>query len=194
VWLVTLPWTGSAPCTGSATPTANLVTRGWADPQNHRSLTSGEPLAPDRFYDVTFPLQPDDQVIPVGRQLGLMVFSSDREFTLRPQPGTELTVDLAGTSLELPVVGGPLALGICADPDARETVVVGGVDSGVANAELAGTCTINDHILDTEPWDRHGQFMSHVNDVTSQLRAAGVISGRERGAIVSAAARSRVGR
>jgi X-Pro dipeptidyl-peptidase len=59
---------------------------------------------------VTFPLQPDDQVIPEGRRLAVMVFSSDREFTLRPQPGTALTVDLAGTSLELPVVGGRRAL------------------------------------------------------------------------------------
>jgi X-Pro dipeptidyl-peptidase len=122
------------------------------------------------------------------------VFSSDREFTLRPQAGTELTVDLAGTALRLPVVGGPLALGICADPDDRDTVVVGTVDSRVPNRALAGTCTINDHILDSEPWDRHGRFMSHVSEVTSQLRAARVISGSERGAIVSAAARSRVGR
>ncbi len=35
-----------------------------------------------------------------------MIFSSDRDFTLWPPPGTELTVELDGTSLELPVVGG----------------------------------------------------------------------------------------
>ncbi len=35
-----------------------------------------------------------------------MVLSSDREFTFWPEPGTQLTVDLAGTSIELPVVGG----------------------------------------------------------------------------------------
>ena len=35
-----------------------------------------------------------------------MIFSSDRDFTLWPPPGTELTVDLDATSLELPVVGG----------------------------------------------------------------------------------------
>jgi X-Pro dipeptidyl-peptidase len=38
-----------------------------------------------------------------------MIFSSDREFTVWPAPGTELTVDLAGTSLVLPVVGGDAA-------------------------------------------------------------------------------------
>jgi X-Pro dipeptidyl-peptidase len=103
VWLVMLPWVGSP------AGTANLITRGWADPQNHRSLTSSEPLVPGRFYDVIFNLQPDDQIIPAGRKIGLMIFSSDREFTVWPAPGTQLTVDLAGTSLVLPVVGGDAA-------------------------------------------------------------------------------------
>tara|TARA_R110002020_G_scaffold76772_2_gene194333 strand:+ start:1050 stop:1184 length:135 start_codon:yes stop_codon:yes gene_type:complete len=35
-----------------------------------------------------------------------MIFSSDAEFTLLPKPGTELTVDLDGTVLTLPIVGG----------------------------------------------------------------------------------------
>ena len=40
----------------------------------------------------------------------MMIFSSDKEFTLWPEPGTELTVDLEATSVELPVVGGATAL------------------------------------------------------------------------------------
>ena len=58
---------------------------------------------------MTFDLQPDDQVIPAGQQIGLMIFSSDRDFTLRPTPGTELTIDLDATSITLPIVGGPEA-------------------------------------------------------------------------------------
>jgi len=108
VWLVVLPWTE-----GRIGP-HNLITRGWADPQNHGSLTAGgnyasfargEPLVPGEFYTLTFDLEPDDQIIPAGKRIGLMIFSSDRDFTLWPQPGTELTIDLDGTSLELPVVG-----------------------------------------------------------------------------------------
>jgi X-Pro dipeptidyl-peptidase len=37
-----------------------------------------------------------------------MIFSSDREFTLQPEPGTMITVDLDGTSVKIPVVGGVL--------------------------------------------------------------------------------------
>ena len=100
VWLVSLPWTEGRVARGG------IVTRGWADPQNHASLTESRPLVPGQFYELTFELQPDDQIIQPGQRLGLVIFSSDREFTLRPPPGTELTVDLDGTRLELPVVGG----------------------------------------------------------------------------------------
>jgi X-Pro dipeptidyl-peptidase len=53
---------------------------------------------------------PDDQIIPKGQQIGLMIFSSDKEFTLWPDPGTELTIDLDNTSLSLPIVGGSEAI------------------------------------------------------------------------------------
>ncbi len=103
VWLVTLPWTKEK------RTEANIVTRGWADPQNHASLAKSEPLAKGRFYELKFDLQPDDQIIPAGKQLALMIFSSDRDFTLWPPEGTKLSVDLDATSLELPIVGGQAA-------------------------------------------------------------------------------------
>jgi len=102
VYLVSLPWNESR----RAKITDNIITRGWADLQNHQSLTEGKPLEPGQFYEMTFELQPDDQIIPAGQQIGLMIFSSDRNFTLRPQPGTELTIDLDGTTLKIPIVGG----------------------------------------------------------------------------------------
>ncbi len=104
VWLVSLPWTQSRRITD------NIITRGWANPQNYRSLRESELLEPGRFYELTFDLQPDDQVIPAGQQIGLMIFSSDYDFTLWPEPGTALTVDLSGTRLELPIVGGAASL------------------------------------------------------------------------------------
>ena len=104
VWVVSLPWTEKGKTN------ENLITRGWADPQNHSSLRESKPLVPGDFYELSFDLQPDDQIIPAGQQLGLMIFSSDRDFTLWPPAGTKLTIDLEATSLELPVVGGSQAL------------------------------------------------------------------------------------
>ena len=103
IMLVSLPWERSRRITD------NVITRGWADPQNHRSITESEPLKPGAFYDLEFDLQPDDQVIRAGQKIGLLIFSSDPEHTLHPAPGTELTVDLSKTSLSLPVVGGSAA-------------------------------------------------------------------------------------
>src|SRR5215218_8046037 len=54
------------------------------------SRRRGEPLVPGRYYDLTFDLEPDDQVIPAGKQLGIMIMSSDPEFTLWPRAGTRL--------------------------------------------------------------------------------------------------------
>lgn len=104
VWLVALPYTNSNEIND------DIITRGWADLQNHQSLTESQPLEPGKFYEMTFELEPDDQIIPAGQQIGLMIFSSDRDFTLWPEPGTELTVDLEGVKLELPIVGGQAAL------------------------------------------------------------------------------------
>ena len=100
VWLVSLPWTEGGKITD------NIITRGWADPQNHKSLTKSSPLKPGKFYELSFDLIPDDQIISKGQQIGLMIFSSDSEFTLLPKPGTELTIDLDGTTIDLPIVGG----------------------------------------------------------------------------------------
>lgn len=102
VWLVSLPWEDGK----GVKITDNIITRGWADPKNHKSISKEEDLEPGKFYTVNFNLQPDDQVIRKGQQIGFMIFSSDKEFTLHPKAGTELTIQLNETTLTLPVVGG----------------------------------------------------------------------------------------
>lgn len=116
VYLVTLPFDSAR--IGSAGQ-IGVVTRDWADPQNNKQLTGdgdfvsmarGVPLKPGQFYTMTFPLQADDQIILPGQQLAIMILSSDAGFTLRPAPGSELTLDLDGSSFTLPVVGGKARL------------------------------------------------------------------------------------
>lgn len=105
VYLVSLPWNDGR----RSKITDNIITRGWADLQNHKSLRESKPLQPGKFYEMTFELQPDDQIIKKGQQIGLMIFSSDNNYTLLPEPGTELTVDLNGTKILIPIVGGETA-------------------------------------------------------------------------------------
>lgn len=81
----------------------------------------------------------------------------------------------------------------CTIPDTRDDVWIGDTDTGVPNHDLGG-CTVNDLINDEAEWDDRDAFMEHVNTVTNQLKADGVISGKEKGAITRAAARSDVGK
>jgi X-Pro dipeptidyl-peptidase len=100
--LVSLPWEE-----GSKVPiTANIITRGWADLQNHKALDKSQELIEGDYYSLRFYLNPDDQIIPKGQQIALVVFSSDKEFTLHPRAGTELSLDLNNSTLHLPIVGG----------------------------------------------------------------------------------------
>lgn len=116
VWLVMLPYDSTR---AGAQSTVGSLTKGWADIQNAKALKKGgvyaskhkgKPLKSGKFYDLTFDLEPDDEFIPPGKQLALMIMSSDREFTLWPKAGAQLTIDLEQSSLSVPIVGGVGAL------------------------------------------------------------------------------------
>src|SRR5690625_2689407 len=77
--------------------------------------------------------------------------------------------------------------------DTRETVIIGDLDTGVANADLGDGCTINDLIDEGGNYATHGQFVRHVGDVLRPLAEDGVLTQRELGLIVRAAARSDIG-
>ena len=105
VWLISLPWQKKVPYKINN----NIITRGWADPQNHKSLSKSNPLEPNKFYTFSFELMPDDQIIPKGQSIALMIFSSDKDFTIVPKPGTKLNIDINSTILTIPIVGGKMA-------------------------------------------------------------------------------------
>lgn len=77
---------------------AKIITRGWADPQNYRDLAQGELLVPGMPYSMTFTLEPKQYVLDSGSQLGVVVASTDYEYTLRPLAGTELEIHLGDQS------------------------------------------------------------------------------------------------
>ena len=86
--------------------TASIVTRGWIDPQNRNSISESEPVERGKLYRLRFGMQPDDYVFAEGHRIGLVVISTDFHYTLRPDPGTKLSLDPRASSLTLPVVGG----------------------------------------------------------------------------------------
>jgi X-Pro dipeptidyl-peptidase len=87
-----------------------VVTRGWMDPQNRTGASRTLPVRQRKLYDYRWTLEPKDYVFKAGRRIGVVVLSSDQEYTLLPLGGTELTVAPGGSELTLPVVGGRSAL------------------------------------------------------------------------------------
>lgn len=85
--------------------TPAMVTRGWTDVQNRDGAGRSKPIVQGREYTFTWPLEPDDYVFPAGHRIGLVIVSTDMHFTLRPQPGTQLTVNPGRSSVTLPVAG-----------------------------------------------------------------------------------------
>jgi predicted acyl esterase len=100
VYLVSLPQTGSG----------TILTRGWIDPENRRSDFVSKRVTPGAFYRLNFDMQAKDTIVPAGRRIGLMVMSTDRDYTVRPAPGTEVSIHPAASAVSIPVVGGVRAL------------------------------------------------------------------------------------
>jgi len=82
------------------------ISEGWTDPQNRISAAVTTPIEPGTSYDLEVGLEPQQFRFAPGHRIGVVLLSSDHDYTLRPSPGTVLSVDLASTRLKLPVTGG----------------------------------------------------------------------------------------
>ncbi|WP_033439091.1 OmpL47-type beta-barrel domain-containing protein [Saccharothrix sp. NRRL B-16314] len=81
----------------------------------------------------------------------------------------------------------------CPDSDTRATVIIGQDDTGVPNTDTGNGCTVSDLVDQDGRYADHGAFVRHVDLVTSDLVARGVLTSREQSAIVRAASRSDIG-
>ena len=75
-----------------------------------------------------------------------------------------------------------------ANSDRRPTIILNGIDTGVPNTLFASGCTSSDLIAQIDSAN-HGGFVSAVAHLTNEWVAAGVISGQQKGAVQSAAAK-----
>jgi hypothetical protein len=69
------------------------------------------------------------------------------------------------------------------------TLVIDGIDTGVANTLFANGCSLADLILEcAEGATNHGRFVRCVAHLTNSLKRQHVLSGKQKGKIQSAAA------
>ena len=71
-----------------------IITRGWADPQNFKNISSGELLDPDKRYKFSFDLEPKQYLISKGSKIGVVLTSTDYHYTIRPKSGTKIQFNL----------------------------------------------------------------------------------------------------
>ncbi|MBE1485369.1 CocE/NonD family hydrolase [Plantactinospora soyae] len=84
-----------------------VVARGFMDAQNHTSLRHSTPLTPGRSYQITWSMLPQDYEFKAGHRLGMVLTGTNDDITdAETGTGTKVTVDLAGTSISLPLVTG----------------------------------------------------------------------------------------
>ena len=93
-----------------ATGAPKIITRGWSDVENRSSSAVTEAVVPGTAYTFDFDFEPKDYVFSAGSRIGVVVMSSDYEYTVRPAPGTELTLQPSASTVHLPLVGGMDAL------------------------------------------------------------------------------------
>ena len=76
--------------------------------------------------------------------------------------------------------------------DTNATIVIGGIDTGVANHLFPNGCTMSDLLSELKAnAANHGDYVSAVSHLTNQWKNDGLISGANKGAIQSAAAHNK---
>ncbi|MFF9868656.1 Xaa-Pro dipeptidyl-peptidase [Streptomyces sp. NPDC013953] len=97
--------TGCTYRTKHRTETADfkIVTRGWLDIRNRESDARQSPVAEGREYRLRWAMQPQDHVVEKGHRLGVVLISTDHDYTLRHPAGTRMTVRAGLSSVTLPV-------------------------------------------------------------------------------------------
>jgi X-Pro dipeptidyl-peptidase len=82
-----------------------VVTRGWLDVRNRHTPSVSQPLTPGVSYAFSWDLQPNDHVFAAGHRIGLVLISTDRDYTLRYRAGTTVQVRLGLSHALLPLSG-----------------------------------------------------------------------------------------
>ncbi|GAA5020421.1 Xaa-Pro dipeptidyl-peptidase [Kitasatospora paranensis] len=99
-----------------------VFSRGWADLGHYAGLNRTVALTPGRSYPITFDLAGTDHVVPAGHRLALIVAGTDSGLLEPASTTPSLSIDLARSSLRLPLVGGTAALRQTATPSRPETL------------------------------------------------------------------------
>lgn len=83
-----------------------IITRAWLDARNRHSPSQTEPITPGAEYDFQWAFEPTDYVVKPGHRLGVIVLSTDYDYTLRYPAGTKVTLEPGTSKVLLPLAQG----------------------------------------------------------------------------------------
>jgi X-Pro dipeptidyl-peptidase len=97
--------TGCTTRTEHVTQTApfKIVTRGWLDVRNRHDASRTEPIRPGQMHAFRWDMQPMDYVFKAGHRIGVVVLSTDFDYTLRYPAGTQVEVQPGASAIRLPI-------------------------------------------------------------------------------------------
>jgi len=169
----------------NATLGVDLAVYAGVDPYGRALLYTPNPVQPgssiSHFDTIAFPNQ-------------LMEPAINADLTHSVQPPEDMTLPEmrdVGWFPDADVDGVPDNIDCEPNSDFSPTVVIDGCNSGVPNTFFSSGCTITDLVMNCAPGARnHGAFVSCVAKVTNDLKKSGIISGAQKGAIQSCAAKA----
>lgn len=86
-----------------AAPTPfKMITKGHLDLENSVDSATITPITPGTAFTIQLDLQPTHYRLPIGHQLGLIVYATDPGMTLRTQQQTQYQLQLANSQLSVP--------------------------------------------------------------------------------------------
>ncbi|MFJ6698566.1 Xaa-Pro dipeptidyl-peptidase [Streptomyces sp. NPDC091272] len=80
-----------------------IVSRGWLDVRNRNSFSRQDRVVEGREYALRWDMQPQEYVFKKGHRLGVVLMSTDFDYTLRYPAGTRMSVRAGVSSVTLPV-------------------------------------------------------------------------------------------
>ncbi|GLX02513.1 Xaa-Pro dipeptidyl-peptidase [Microtetraspora sp. NBRC 16547] len=92
--------------TNLATRPLEIVARGWIDAQNRDSLSESSPLTPGTYAQVKWKTLPQDYVFKKGHRIGLVIAGTDSTYSGEKATGTQVTIDLHKSRVQIPLVLG----------------------------------------------------------------------------------------
>ncbi|MER7544954.1 Xaa-Pro dipeptidyl-peptidase [Spirillospora sp. NPDC127506] len=87
----------------TVTSPVNVIARGWLDAQNAHSLSRPRPLKPGRYHTVGWETLSQEYLLKKGHRLALVLAGTDADYNTETPTGAQVTLDLRGTSITVPV-------------------------------------------------------------------------------------------